>query len=847
MASTKELKQKPASQTPTMTKADKYRQALDEGPMFDMVTYFGHKDIHAETTDVALMDRLLTSVTESSAFPDQKTADDYIKDAMYHSMGDIVDWADNAQFGERSAIDVKFDDETVGKGFVMDKKTRTIKEYTTDTVRLVLKQDKTNPYGFSVLTAFPCMDTPNIQPTGRDLTPIVRATPTYQEASPVKRAYLEYRGKPESQLLMAYSAGHDPSDDCITMYAPTNNPNITHRLRIKEQGVALQTIKQEDDTRSYIPSEFSALRDKLMPQHAGKPNVFMNHKDIRAAFNTAYPLHGTVIRSLRDTIRTEKALLSLTPETKSIDIPTPDMADTVKEDRIKKAERISDNIEQPATNSMGKVIQLVTVFLLIGCLAFGAFAQFGHTAAQPTNDNIISTEANPTEMSTEPAVEPTDAILDDISEFIEGQPDDIENQPVDITETIVPEQPFFSNEITFTCEYVTPDDMMPYALYTPSSAIDEQPTALIVWLHGSGECNITAEDFLTAGLPAVLKNWDLDGFNAYILCPHLTGEYNGKWNTESSRENLQTLLDNIIANYNIDINNIIISGHSLGGSGAAYMAHELPEYFSKCVILSGYSTGVDISEIKMPVIAYIGTEACGEDISSIKYTWQYLATNFGDNNIITMNSSHGGLPYAAFTQDSDGDKQSDLIKWMFAELAADIADNITPSASGVQVDAVPLFFQTDYPDIPYSKGTVATSGCGISCLSMVASYLTNETYTPDILAKYNDSSDNNGSRMENAAIALGLNFTKSWYWSDVIKALQNNQIVIALVGSGTNFTSGGHFIVLTGITSDGKIMVNDPYEPNYKRLGYDKYIEGFDQSEITCDFNGAWIFEKKTT
>lgn len=50
------------------------------------------------------------------------------------------------------------------------------------------------------------------------------------------------------------------------------------------------------------------------------------------------------------------------------------------------------------------------------------------------------------------------------------------------------------------------------------------------------------------------------------------------------------------------------------------------------------------------------------------------------------------------------------------------------------------YFQSDYGTTPFSGGTVRSHGCGISSFSMVASYLLDETITPDVLAKkYNRS------------------------------------------------------------------------------------------------------------
>ena len=63
---------------------------------------------------------------------------------------------------------------------------------------------------------------------------------------------------------------------------------------------------------------------------------------------------------------------------------------------------------------------------------------------------------------------------------------------------------------------------------------------------------------------------------------------------------------------------------------------------------------------------------------------------------------------------------------------------------------VPLYFQTDYPNNLYGGGTIANNGCGITCLAMVANYLTGHHYLPDELAKYfGGVAENNIERLEN--------------------------------------------------------------------------------------------------
>ena len=43
----------------------------------------------------------------------------------------------------------------------------------------------------------------------------------------------------------------------------------------------------------------------------------------------------------------------------------------------------------------------------------------------------------------------------------------------------------------------------------------------------------------------------------------------------------------------------------------------------------------------------------------------------------------------------------------------------------------------------------------------------------------------------------------------IVDALASGELVVAIMGPG-HFTKSGHFIVLRGVTADGKILVADP-------------------------------------
>ena len=161
-------------------------------------------------------------------------------------------------------------------------------------------------------------------------------------------------------------------------------------------------------------------------------------------------------------------------------------------------------------------------------------------------------------------------------------------------------------------------------------------------------------------------------------------------------------------------------------------------------------------------------------------------------------------------------------------------------------DSVPLYFQTDYPNNMYACGTIANNGCSVTCLAMVATYMTDHEYLPDELARYfGGAAENNIDRLEKGAEAMQLPWEKMENFHYAMAALREGKVVVALMESTSIFTDSQHFIVLTGFNEDGLIMVNDPYEPNYERWDLKRaFREGFKEGDICCGFSGAWAFDK---
>lgn len=157
----------------------------------------------------------------------------------------------------------------------------------------------------------------------------------------------------------------------------------------------------------------------------------------------------------------------------------------------------------------------------------------------------------------------------------------------------------------------------------------------------------------------------------------------------------------------------------------------------------------------------------------------------------------------------------------------------------------PLYSQLDYPNKRYGSGTVATSGCGITSLAMVATYLTGHAYYPDELAGYFGSyGENNVQRFEYGARQLKLPIRKADTILDVFAAVKNGDVAVLLMDYMSIFTDTQHFIVLTGIHEEtGKIMVCDSYPPNYEKWDLKRgFVEGFEEKDLMLGYDGGWIF-----
>ena len=150
---------------------------------------------------------------------------------------------------------------------------------------------------------------------------------------------------------------------------------------------------------------------------------------------------------------------------------------------------------------------------------------------------------------------------------------------------------------------------------------------------------------------------------------------------------------------------------------------------------------------------------------------------------------------------------------------------------------------------PYGTDTIGGYACGPTSMSIVVSSLTSETVDPPHMAQWAyengywcSGSGSYHSLIPGAAEAWGL-AVEGCTASEpqrIVDALTDGELVVALMTKG-HFTSSGHFIVLRGCTSDGKILVADPASYQRSEKAWDLSIILNEASKTAGAGGPFWI------
>ena len=151
---------------------------------------------------------------------------------------------------------------------------------------------------------------------------------------------------------------------------------------------------------------------------------------------------------------------------------------------------------------------------------------------------------------------------------------------------------------------------------------------------------------------------------------------------------------------------------------------------------------------------------------------------------------------------------------------------------------------------PFGPDPISGYGCGPTALSMLVSSLTDQDIDPEEMAawayEHGYCAPGSGSYLsivEGVSQAYGLSAESVPDLSpgELRQDLSSGHIFVALMGSG-HFTSSGHFILLRGVTLDGKILVADPNSRERSLAAWDPEVILAELSQSRSSGAPLWRF-----
>lgn len=230
-----------------------------------------------------------------------------------------------------------------------------------------------------------------------------------------------------------------------------------------------------------------------------------------------------------------------------------------------------------------------------------------------------------------------------------------------------------------------------------------------------------------------------------------------------------------------------------------------------------------------------------------EWSYENRTHSYGETLVMTYAKAHGyrlrDWPESLIALLDRNPETEDFVLSYPAE--HDLVQKVDVSAE-LSDDDVPLFLQWDkrWGYLQYGSDVAGLTGCGPTCLSMVACYLTGDAaHSPDNMIQFaldnGYCSPGNGSSwtlISQGAAKLGLTATElPLVKKTILSHLEAGHPVICAMGPGT-FTSTGHFIVMTGL-EDGLIRVNDPNSREKSQMLWD-------YEEICDEIRNLWVIQK---
>lgn len=239
-------------------------------------------------------------------------------------------------------------------------------------------------------------------------------------------------------------------------------------------------------------------------------------------------------------------------------------------------------------------------------------------------------------------------------------------------------------------------------------------------------------------------------------------------------------------------------------------------------------------KIRIYTVTYNGEMHFADHVFQLSDEQKNLSSNYAQNLSILLND--GAYQALSETEFSATGLSYDGVVF---------ADGVTQVVYYNQLDE-------RWRDLPYGTDNIGGYACGPTSMSIVVSSLTSETVDPPHMAQWAyengywcSGSGSYRSLIPGAARAWGLTVEGCTASEPqrIVDALADGKLVVAIMTKG-HFTSSGHFIVLRGVTSDGKILVADPASYRRSEKEWDIKIILNEASKLSGSGGPFWIISR---
>lgn len=152
-----------------------------------------------------------------------------------------------------------------------------------------------------------------------------------------------------------------------------------------------------------------------------------------------------------------------------------------------------------------------------------------------------------------------------------------------------------SPRVTETALEFTDGSVMRYAISVPDgypgSAGDPRPLVLV--LHPGGRAEYYGSSFMQSIVEPALRSW-----GAVIVAPDVPDR---SWATPRSEGALLALVEHVLDEHAIDPERVLVTGFSMGGRGAWYMAARHPELFTGAIVMAGSPGENEVASMATPL------------------------------------------------------------------------------------------------------------------------------------------------------------------------------------------------------------------------------------------------------